>query len=127
MSNRKLQEQAAQRNGGKEETHCGHFTSDSVELGDRDGVRDASFHFEAVMHGNKESLVEAALGKLHKCVDILGAPTNRLRRKSTKFVDIELTSAPWEANIIVAAEWREIMDYMPENNIYNTYSQRLDE
>ena len=84
--------------------HCGHFTSDNVELGDRDGIRDASYHLEAVMHGNKESPVEAALGKLHKCGNILGAPTNKLRRKSTKLVDIELTSALCVAKIIVDAE-----------------------
>jgi len=56
---------------GTEETHCGHFTSDGVELGDRDGVRNAGYHLEAAMHGDKESPVEAAIGELHKCVDIL--------------------------------------------------------
>ena len=52
---------------GAEETHCGRFTSDSVELGDRDGVRDAGYHLEAVMHGDKESPVEAALGDSQMC------------------------------------------------------------
>ena len=56
------------------------------------------------MHGDKESPVEAALGELHKCVDILRTPANRLRRKSTKLVDIELTSALCEAKIIIDAE-----------------------
>ena len=56
------------------------------------------------MHGDKESSVEAALGELHKCIDILRTPTNRLRRKSTKLIDVELTSALCEAKIIVDAE-----------------------
>jgi len=56
------------------------------------------------MHGDKESPVEAALSELHKCVNILRTPTNRLRRKSTKLVDVELTSALCEAKIIVDAE-----------------------
>jgi hypothetical protein len=90
---------------GTEETHCGHFTSDSVELGDRDGVRDAGYHLEAAMHGDKERPVEATLGELHKCVDILITPTNRLRRKSTKLV---LTSALCEAKIIVDAEYARL-------------------
>jgi hypothetical protein len=89
---------------GTEETHFGHFTSDGVELGDRDRVRDAGYHLEAVMHGDKESPVEAALGELHKCVNILRTSTNRLRRKSTKLVDVELTSALCKAKIIVDAE-----------------------
>ena len=89
---------------GTEETHCGHFTSDGVGLGDRDGIRDAGYHLEAAMHGDKESPVEAALGELHKCVDILRTPTHRLRRKSTKLVDVELTSALREAKVIVDAE-----------------------
>ena len=70
---------------GTEETHCGHLTGNSVELGDRDGIRDAGHHLEAVMHGDKESLVEAALGELHKCVYISRSPTNRSRCKSTKY------------------------------------------
>ena len=103
---------------GTEETHCGHFTSDSVEFGNRDGVRDAGYHLEAVMHGDKESPVEAALGKLHKCVDILRTPTNRLRRKSTKLVDVELTSALCEAKIIVDAECAKLrIRHTPENNM----------
>jgi len=89
---------------GAEETHCGRFTSDSVELGDRDGVRDAGYHLEATTHGDEESPVEAALGKLHKCVDILRTPTNRLRRKSTKLFDVEFTFALCKAKIIVDAE-----------------------
>jgi hypothetical protein len=89
---------------GTEETHCGDFTSDSVELGDRDWVRDAGYHLEAAMHGDKESPVEAALGELHKFVDILRTPTNRLCRKSTKLVDVELTSALRKARTIVDAE-----------------------
>jgi Ni,Fe-hydrogenase III large subunit len=89
---------------GTEETHCGDFTGDGVELGDRDGVRDASYHLEAAMHGDKESPVEAALGELYECVDILRTPTNRLRCKSTKLVDVELTSALCKAKIIVDAE-----------------------
>ena len=56
------------------------------------------------MHGDKESPVEAALGELYECVDILRTPTNRLRRKSTKLVDVELTSAFCKATIIVDAE-----------------------
>ena len=56
------------------------------------------------MHGDKECPVEAALGKLHKCVDILRTLTNRLRRKSTKLVDVEFASALCEAKIIVDAE-----------------------
>ena len=56
------------------------------------------------MRGDKESPVEAALSELHKCVDVLRTPTNRLRRKSTKLVDVELTSALCEAKIIVGAE-----------------------
>jgi hypothetical protein len=90
--------------GGTEETHCGHFTNDSVELGDRDGVRDADYHLEAAMHGDKKSPVEAALSELHKCIDILRTPTNRQRRKSTKLVDVELTSALCKVKIIVDAE-----------------------
>ena len=89
---------------GSEESHCGNLTSDSVELGDRDGVRDAGYHLEAVMHGDKESPVVAALGELHKYVDILRTPTNRPRRKSTKLVDVELMSALCEAKIVVDAE-----------------------
>ena len=90
--------------GGTEESHCGHFTGDSVEFGDRDGVRDAGYHLESVMHGDKESPVEAALGELHKCIDILQSPTNRLRRKSTELVDVELTSALCKAKVIVDTE-----------------------
>ena len=56
------------------------------------------------MHGDKESPVEAALGELHKCIDILQSPTNRLRRKSTKLVDVELTPALCEAKVIVDTE-----------------------
>ncbi len=67
-------------------------------------VRDAGHHIEAVMHGDKESSVEAALGKLHEFVDILRSPTNRLRRESTKLVNVELTSALCKAKIIVDAE-----------------------
>lgn len=69
-------------------------------------VRDAGYHLKAVMHGDKESLsaVEAALGELHKCVDILRTPTNRLRRKSTKLVDVELTPALCMTKIIIDAE-----------------------
>jgi hypothetical protein len=91
---------------GTEETHCGHFTtsSDSIELGDCDGVRDADYHLEAAMHGDKESPVEAALGKLHKCVDTLRTLTNRQLCKLTKLVDIELTSALCKAKIIVDTE-----------------------
>ena len=89
---------------GTEETHCGHFTSDSIEFGDRDEVRDAGYHLEAAMHGDKESSVEAALGELHNCVDVLRSPTNRLRRESTKLVDVELTSALCEAKIVIDAE-----------------------
>ena len=74
------------------ETHCGHFASDSVELGDRDGVRGAGYR------------LEAALGELHKCVDILRTPINRLSRKSAKLVDVELTPALCEAKIILDAE-----------------------
>lgn len=53
------------------------------------------------MHGDKESPVVAAFGELHKCVDILKTPINRLRRKSTKLVDVEFTSALCESNLIV--------------------------
>jgi hypothetical protein len=60
------------------------------------------------MHGDKESPIEAALGELHKFVDILRPPTNRLRRKSTKLVDVELTSALCKAKIIVDAEWARL-------------------
>ena len=56
------------------------------------------------MHGDKESPVVAALGELHKCVDILKTPIDRLRRKSTKLVDIEFTSALCESKLIVDAE-----------------------
>jgi hypothetical protein len=87
-----------------EETHGGHFTSDSVELGDRDGVRDAGYHLEAVMHGDKESPVEAALGELHKFVNILRNSNQQLRRESTKLIDVELTSVLCKAKIIVDAE-----------------------
>ena len=90
--------------GGTEESHCGHFTGDSVEFGDRDGVRDACYHLEAVMHGDQESPVEATLGELHERVDISRSPTNRLRRKSAELVDVEFTSALCEAKIIVDAE-----------------------
>ena len=89
---------------GTEETHCGHFTSDSVELRDHDGVWDAGYHLEAAVHGDKESPVEAALGELHKCIDLLRTPTNRLRCKSTELIDVELTSALCKAKIIVDAE-----------------------
>jgi hypothetical protein len=100
---------------GTEETHCGHFTSDSVELGNRDGVRDTGYHFKAAMHGDKESTVKTALGELHKCIDILRIPTNRLRCKSTKLDDVELTSALCETKIIVDTECARL--YTPENNI----------
>lgn len=89
---------------GTEETHCGHFTSDSVELGDRDRVRDSGYQLEAVTHGDKESPVEATFGELHKCGDILRTPTNRLGCKSTQLVDVELTSALREAKVIVDAK-----------------------
>jgi hypothetical protein len=56
------------------------------------------------MHGDKESPVETALGELHKCVDILRTPANRLRRKSTKLVNVEFTFALCKAKIIVDAE-----------------------
>ena len=113
---------------GTEEAHCGHFTSDSVELGNRDEVRDAGYHLEAVVHGDKKSPIEAALGELHKCVDILRTPTNRLRRKPAKFVDVELTSALCEAKIIVDTECVRLrIRHTPENNMYTTYSQRPDE
>ena len=58
----------------------------------------------AIMHGDKESLVEAALGELHKCVDILRTQTNRLRHKSMKLINVELMSVLCEAKIIVDAE-----------------------
>lgn len=86
---------------GTEETHCSHFTGDGVELRDHDGVRDAGDHLETVAHGDKKSPVEAALGELHKRIDILRTPTNRLSRKSTKTVDVKLTSALCDAKIIV--------------------------
>jgi hypothetical protein len=95
------------RNGqprGTEETHCGHFTSDSIVLGDCDWVRDADYNLKAAMHGGKESPVEAALSELHKCVDILRTPTNRQHRKSTKLIDVKLTSALSKAKIIVDTE-----------------------
>lgn len=119
--------------GGTEETHCSHFTGDGVELGDRDRVRDAGYHLEAVMHGNKESPVEAALDELYECVDILRTPTNRLRRKSTKLVDVELTSAFCKAKIIVDAECArlrirlDIYICQRATCIRLTYSQRPDE
>ena len=56
------------------------------------------------MHGDKKSPVEAALGELHKCIDILRIPTNRLRRKSTRLVDVELMSTLCKAKIVVDAE-----------------------
>ena len=59
---------------------------------------------KAAMHGDKENPVEAALGALHKCVDILRTPTDRLCHKSTKLVDVERTSALCEAKIIVDTE-----------------------
>lgn len=66
------------------------------------------------MHCDEESPVEAALCELYECGDILRIPTNRLCCKSTKLVDVELTSALSEAKIIVDAEW--VRDY--ELDIY---------
>jgi len=77
------------------------------------------------MHSDKESPVEAALCELHKGVDILRSPTNRLRRKSTKLVDVELTSALCVAKIIVDAEYGRL--WIRYTRMYKTYSQRPDE
>ena len=87
-----------------EKSLCGYFSSDSVELWDCDRIRDTSYHLEPVMHSDKESSVVTALGELDKCFNILRTSTNRLRCKSTKFVNIELTSTLCKAKIIVDAE-----------------------
>ena len=67
-------------------------------------VRDASNHLEAVVHGDNERPVETSLCEFHECVDISRTLANRLCRKLTKLVDVELTSALCEAKIIVDAE-----------------------
>ena len=87
-----------------EEKHCGHFTGDSVELGDCDWVRDEDYHLKAAMYGDKESPVEATLSKLHKRVDILRTLTNRQHHTSTKLIDVELMSALCKVKIIVDTE-----------------------
>lgn len=114
---------------GSEETHCGHFTGDSIELGDRDDVWNAGYHLEAVMHSDQESPVEAAFCKPHKRADISRCATNRLRRKLAKFVNVELTSALCKAKIIVDTEcarlWIRHID--DTNTMLKTYSQRPDE
>ena len=57
-------------------------------------------------HGDNESPAENTLRELYKRMDISRSPTNGLRRKSTKLVDIELTSMLCKAKIIVEAEWK---------------------
>lgn len=112
-----------------EEMHRGHFTGYSVELGDCGGIRDTGYHLEAVMHGDKKNPVKATFGELYKCVDVLRSSTDRLRRESTKFVNVELASALCEAKIVVDAEYAKlwIRHIRQKITCYKTYSQRPDE
>lgn len=89
---------------GTEEGHRCNFTGNSIELGLRDGVRDASNHLEPVVHGDEEDAVEASLVKLLHGVDVLKRPTDGLCRKSTELTVVELMLALCETKIVVDAE-----------------------
>jgi len=107
-----------------EEVYHGNLAGDSIELGDRDGVRDASNHLETITHGDKKDAVEAALVELGHGVDILECPTDRLCRKTTQLVVVELAPALCEANIFVNARTCENMGSCEGSDMYKTYSQR---
>lgn len=81
----------------------GNLTGNGVELGLRDGIWNASNHLEPVEHGDEEDAVEASFVELHHGVDILKRPTNRLCRKSTKIVVVELMLALCEAKVVIDA------------------------
>lgn len=89
---------------GTEEGHRGNLTGNGVELGHRDGIRDASDHLEPVVHGDEEDAVKASLVKLLHVVDVLKRPTDGLCRKPTELIVVEVMFALCQTKILVDAE-----------------------
>ena len=90
---------------GAEKVYSGNFTRNSKVHGDRDRVRDARHHLEAMAHGDEEGPVKATLGQLFEPYDIGRISVSGLRCESFQPIDIEDPSALLVAKVIVEAEY----------------------